>query len=108
MSTPTVALVGTAALVDLTFDAETRRLVDIAGADPLIDLDAVRPFVALVNQAVEVNRYAFLAACATECVACRVSRTSAIGVVDAGSLFAELGSGWSRRPVDPVDREATR
>ncbi|MFB6726563.1 Gfo/Idh/MocA family protein [Kribbella sp. NPDC056345] len=69
--------------------------------DPLIDLDAVRPFVSVVNQAVAAGEPV------------RIHRTTGISdlverVVDTGNLFAELGSGWARRPARRVDREATK
>lgn len=73
-------------------------LKDIDGPpDPLIDLDAVRPFVSVVNQAVAAGEPARLPRSAAAGISELVDR-----VVDTGSLFAELGSGWARRP----DREA--
>ncbi|MFK4089987.1 Gfo/Idh/MocA family protein [Kribbella sp. NPDC020789] len=78
-------------------------LKDVDGpADPLIDLDAVRPFVRVVNRAVELTG-----------APTRIPGATGLSelvrrVVGTGSLFAELGSGWSRRPARRVDREASR
>jgi predicted dehydrogenase len=78
-------------------------LKDVDGPpDPLIDLDAVRPFVSVVNRAVEIVGEPIRIAGA-QGISELVER-----VVDTGSLFAELGSGWSRQPAPSVDREALR
>ncbi|TDD45310.1 Gfo/Idh/MocA family oxidoreductase [Kribbella antibiotica] len=87
-------------------------LNDIDGpADRLIDLDAVRTFVDVVNQAVEVGEPVRIPVSEQQRIRAGVRCLPGIAelvdqVVSTGSLFAELGSGWARRPAPGMDREA--